>query len=298
MKKRCRVLATLTLLIGLAFGLSGCCKNRFSHEAQEANVTLGQSETFVSRDSSGLLINPSFAATRSEAKAQLARVAQMPVPLDRPLVICGGFMDFGLGPWLMERKLRRYVSGRIILVSFATCGSLEDCRSRLVRRIDKALGDVDPQTTAEVDVIGQSMGGLIAVHAALDASALGKRVRLRTLYTICSPLQGAKLATATSFDVFRYQRDMRPHSALYERLSNQKRDYEIVSYSRLRDDKVGEEYSALPGTRSWWVDTPSNEDTHDRADFDPRIILDIVLRLRREKPMATEPPAELPTRHN
>ena len=54
---------------------------------------------------------------------------------------------------------------------------------------------VDDSTTYEVDVIGQSMGGLIAVYAALDDPTLGKRVKIRRLYTICSPLQGAKLAT-------------------------------------------------------------------------------------------------------
>jgi pimeloyl-ACP methyl ester carboxylesterase len=248
----------------------------------------------LERDPSGLLLNPSFPISIEEARTRLKATESDKRQLDRPLVICGGFMDFGLGPWLMKRKLDRHVSGKIILVSFATCGSFQGCRERLVRRIDAELGVDGSQATKEVDVIGQSMGGLIALHAAVEDPALGKRVKINRLVTICSPLQGAKLAEATSFDVFRYQRDMRPGSSFYAWIAKASPDCEIISYARLRDDKVGEEYAAPVDRLAWWVDTPKSEDAHDRADFDPRIILDIVLRLRGETPITKSPPAPLP----
>ncbi|MFT3787407.1 MAG: hypothetical protein QM770_14780 [Tepidisphaeraceae bacterium] len=241
------------------------------------------------------VVNPSFDITVPQARAALEQLCTTAKPkLDRPLVICGGHWDFGFGPWLMRRTLSQYVDGPILCVSFATIDSLQEGRERLVKRIETDLGKGDANTTVEVDVIGQSLGGMIAVYSALDDASLGKRVRIRRLYTICSPLQGAKEATWLPFDLFGYQRDLRPGSALCERLRTTPIDYELISYARLRDRAVGEQYASLPGHPLWWVDTPADEDAHGGADFDARILLEIVRRLRRDAPLTREPATPLP----
>ena len=239
--------------------------------------------------------NAPIAMSVPDARAALDATVHDRKPLARPLVICGGFLDVGIGPWLMRRTLARSLDGPIVDVSFATCFSLESCRRRLVRHVDAELGKGDDAAqTVEVDVIGQSLGGLIAMHAALDDPKLGRRVRIRRLYTICSPLQGATLAEIVRFDVFDMQRDLRPGSAMGARLARTPLDYELTSYARTRDKTVGEHHTGLPGRPPIWVDTPPDEDAHDGADFDPRILLDVTRRLRGETSIAATRPAPLP----
>jgi pimeloyl-ACP methyl ester carboxylesterase len=238
--------------------------------------------------------NPSFPVTRAEAATLLKKEAATPQKLERPLVILGGFLDVGVGPAFYARKLQPYVRGESIRISFMDCMTFEACRRRVVATLDRALGNVSPAETVEVDVIGQSMGGLVAMHAALADPALGKRLKIRRLFTISSPLQGASRAARMPLDVLPLTRDMRPGSALYAKLAKQPADYEIFSYTRLDDRVVGERYASLPGRGVWWVDTPPFESAHAGAFGDSRVMLDIVRRLRGGTPLTLDPPAPLP----
>src|SRR5689334_8938465 len=110
------------------------------------------------------IVNPTFDLTERAAREALAREAQAPARLDRPLVILGGFLDVGVGPAIYETRLKRYVRGRIICITFADCTSLAQCRQRVTETLDRELGKVDATRTAQVDVIGQSLGGLIAMY--------------------------------------------------------------------------------------------------------------------------------------
>lgn len=243
--------------------------------------------------------NPSFPITREEAAAMLrAEAKTKPVPLDRPLVICGGIIDPGFGPAFYANEVSNYVGGKpIVRVAFADCVSFPSCRRRLVNAIDQQLGKgTDPDATIEVDVIGQSMGGLVARYSAVDDPSLGRRVKIRRLFTISSPLNGAIRAGMMPLNLMDIVRDMRPGSAFYADLAKHPADYEVVSYSRLRDPIVGERYAALPGHTPYWLDGPWWDPPHNGAFRDDRILLDIVRRLRGESPVTKGDPAPLPTK--
>jgi pimeloyl-ACP methyl ester carboxylesterase len=147
--------------------------------------------------------------------------------------------------------------------------------------------------TVEVDVIGFSMGGLVARHAARPNS-LGKRLNIRRLFTISSPHRGARLASLPTVD----QRmiDMRPGSAFLADLNSHlsEADYELLAYTRLGDMIVGPENAAPPGMSPWWVANASFSLAHISAGADPRILADIARRLRNEPPFTTTPASPLP----
>lgn len=241
--------------------------------------------------------NPSFPITVDEASRKLAVEAKAPKKLDRPLIILGGFLDIGIGPTFYANRLERYVSGDILRVAFFDCADFPSCRQRIVDRIDHAFGEFSGRETIEVDVIGQSMGGLVGFYSAMNDPRLGKRLKIRRLYTISSPLQGANRAERMPkfLDVWPLVRDMRPGSALYDRIAKAKFDFDLISYTLTDDHVVGERYASLPGRGVWWLDSTPIGNAHAGADFDPRIMLDIVKRLRGETPVTTSPAAPLPT---
>lgn len=239
-------------------------------------------------------VNPSFNVSAEQADVALTILKENPKPLERPLVVLGGFLDVGFGPLYYSRAVDKCVDGKIIRITFATCTSLPQCREKLIAALDRELGNASDTETVEVDVIGQSLGGLIAIYSAMEDPRFAKRLKIRRLFTISSPLQGAKMATWTPFNVFGFQADMRPGSDLYVKLAKAKFDFPIYSYTRLDDGTVGERYAALPGHHAWWVDNPPFERAHVGVFSDKRVLLDIVRRLRGEKPIGTEPPAPLP----
>lgn len=240
--------------------------------------------------------NPSFPIDLKEARGRLNDLQLSRRKLDRPLLVLGGFLDPGIGPSTYRKLLGLYVEGEIIPMSFADRGSFESCRERVIARVDEKFPTDDPSATVEVDVIGESMGGLIAMFSALDDPQLGRRLRIRNLYTISSPLRGAKMTLRLPLLLNSMQRNMKPGSLLYQRMEKSEIDYQIFSYTRLEDDIVGEEFASAPHRGVWWVDNPPGEPAHIGAMLDRRILLDIILRLRKERPVTKWPQADLPDR--
>ena len=245
--------------------------------------------------------NPSFAVTKSQARAAMREMRSHRVPLQRPLVILGGFSDPGLGSHTLRSTMRKLFDDgkgrRIVGVNFTGTGSFAECRRRVIAAVNEAFPSDDPHQTVEVDVIGLSMGGLVA-RVAADVDVPGQaRLRVARLFTISSPLRGAKLARFPLV-LTTMHRDMRAGSALLERLNAREPPYEMYSYTRLRDRTVGEEYAAPDGRVAWWLDSAALESAHFTAALDPRILADIARRLRGETPFTTAPPAPLPVAGN
>jgi pimeloyl-ACP methyl ester carboxylesterase len=241
-------------------------------------------------------INPSFDVTNDQASAAIRDMRESPKELQRPLVILGGFSD-PFGASLVRGRFEKFFEDepKIIVVSFIGVTDFDQCRRRVIEAVDRAFPTDDPMQTREVDVIGLSMGGLVARIAAEPDDPEARRLRIARLFAIASPLRGAKLANFPLV-LTPMHRDMRVGSALLDRLNANPPDYLIYPYTRLNDGTVGESLAAPAGQDPWWLDASPFSGPHFTSALDKRIIADIARRLRDEEPFATEPRSPLPDR--
>ena len=242
--------------------------------------------------------NSSFPLSFDEAKQHCRQMQDGPKRLERPLVVLGGWLDpFIVASHLVDQFKSVTGDDRIIGVSFAFCGTFEECRRYLMKRVVEAFGDGDGHWTEPVDVVAFSMGGLVARLAAAppdESAESSRRLRIVRLFTISTPHQGARLAGLPTFN--RHQIDMRAGSGFLERLDTSLEDaeYDLFTYVRLGDSIVGEANAAPEGRTAWWVSKRPMDRGHGGAYRDPRILADIARILRGEDRYTTEPPAELP----
>jgi hypothetical protein len=250
--------------------------------------------------------NPSFPVTVPAACAALREMEAAPKPLARPVVVLGGYHDPGFGPMWWAAEVRRWARRpRVIGVQFARARDFEECRRDVIAAVDRAFPTADPEATVEVDVIGPSMGGLVARHAALPRPG-ERRLKVARLFTISTPHRGAALASLPALS--RLHADMRTGSAFLRRLDEAdalaaagagdagdgRGRYELVPYTRLGDRIVGPANAAPAGAAPWWVANVPLQPAHVGANLDPRIRADIARRLRGEPPFTRSPAAPLP----
>jgi hypothetical protein len=144
--------------------------------------------------------NPSFPVSSADAKVAWSAMKESPKPLQRPVLVLGGIYDPGLAAASVERSLQQILCNaddeKIVHVGFLDTGSFDRAARKAIEAVDKRFASDDPECTVEVDVIGFSMGGLVARYAASDAYAAkaGRRLRVHRVFTVSSPHQGAKLA--------------------------------------------------------------------------------------------------------
>lgn len=244
--------------------------------------------------------NPSFPLSINQAKLELRAMHEEPMALQRPVIVLGGWGDLlGLPPAKLAKQLRHATGDeRIVSVGFGGCMTFDACRARLLDRIEQAFPSDDPGWTTEVDVIGFSMGGIVARYAAApkpetDASEI-KRLRIANLYTISTPHRGALMATIIAPGSL--ATDMRPGSGFMQSLDANldADDYSVTPYARLYDLTVGEFNAAPHNENPYWVAPAPFTSPHRDAYKDPRIVADIARRLRGETPYTTEPASPLP----
>ncbi len=239
--------------------------------------------------------NPSFPVTTASAELDLKRMAEAPKALPRPLVVIGGFMDPGVAALTLEHDFVLIsTKPKVVAIGLGECCTLDDCRRKIIDIVSVACG-ADDTETAEVDVVGCSLGGLAARYAAVEESGNphARRLHIARLFTISSPHLGAEDAQRLPL-LHPMQKDLRPHSALLDRLNAVKPDYPIYSYVRLGDHAVGTENAAPPGQTPWWLPIQDFSDPHGGAFLDARILADISRRLRGETPLTISPPAVVP----
>ncbi len=242
-------------------------------------------------------MNPSFLLTYADAKTDTKEMKRNTKSPPRPIVIAGGIHDPGFIAPRIARRIRSMTSSdaEVISVSFfAGSFSFDDCRERLVSKVQQAWPSDDPNETIEVDVIGFSMGGLVARYAAAESNDGAMRLNVRRLFTISTPHQGARLANLPTLD--KRVRAMRSGSSFLEELDAAliEAKYELLTYARLGDIIVGAQNAAPGDGNAWWVANPFPSLAHMDAATDVRILADIARRLRGEPPYATSPPAPLP----
>jgi hypothetical protein len=231
---------------------------------------------------------PTIPLSTAQARAELHNVAQHPKPLDRPLIVLGGYLDPGLGGLAVSSIIRQHVrDDRVLTVSFMFCKNFDECRQKVIDEVDRAYPSRDPNLTTEVDVIGLSMGGVVGRFAAAPEPG-HKRLNVRRLFTMSSPHQGA-LRAMNLPKLTQIQADLTPGSEFLKNLAEADHDahYQIFPYTRENDTVVGAQYAAPPGQKAWSVPNEPFQPAHVGAATDPRILADVLRRLRHEKPLAT-----------
>ncbi len=240
--------------------------------------------------------NPSFPITFDLATADMARMRKDQRRPLRPLVVSGGYFDVGFASGHLAIRLREFThrEADVIAVTYTGTNTLEEAADRLIQTVQEHFPSQDPGITVPVDVIGISMGGLVARRAAEGGGVSGRRLNAKNIFTIVTPHRGANLAGATWKDV-RVQQMATGSEFLKNLTPPDQAFYEnLYSYARLDDWIVGESNTSPWGVNPWWVKNMPLEDAHVFAYRDRRILVDIVRRIRGEQPWSTSPAAPLP----
>lgn len=249
-------------------------------------------------------VNPSFSVAAADAKQVIRDIQSAPAALDRPVIACAGWADPGFASGYVSGQLRKAFAGahdQTLVVNFVGRYHFDTCRDKLIAAVDAAFPTDDPTWTTEVDVVAFSMGGLVARYAAAQPIAdgrptatTGRRLKIRRLFTISTPHRGATLAPVPSVEP--RIRSMRSGSPLLAHLDAAwpTRRYDFTAYTRLNDPIVGTQNTAPPETMAYWVAAPPFARSHQEAYRDPRIVADILRRLRNETPLTGPQPAPLP----
>lgn len=240
--------------------------------------------------------NPAYPLSNSEVRDELDRLRDAePAALERPVVILAGYRAIPSMALRLADRLA-YLTGapreQFYAISYTFGSNMDTIAELITARVERRWPSDDPDATIEVDVVGISMGGLIARHAALPQDQrdfTGKRLRIHTLYTLASPHRGALLAERVAPD--KAARAMRPGSAFLERLDAalDSADYTLVPYAVLNDDWVGATRTAPPGMDPIWS-PGSRFFSHFNVSDDPRVLADLARRLRGEEPLASPSP--------
>ncbi|MEM9082445.1 MAG: hypothetical protein AAGB34_02530 [Planctomycetota bacterium] len=232
--------------------------------------------------------NPGFSIEVEEAAAILDQMEEQPVVFERPVLVLGGFGDPGYFAADVAKALGRVCADPDLVTSktYFFAGTMDDARDAV---LDQAItlhadGDEGRLSEMEFDVVGISMGGLIARYAAIEDGE-GRRLNIRRLFTIATPHKGAMLADAPTFD--QKVIAMRPGSPFLQLLDAElpKREYELICYVRMGDGVVGPVNAAPDGINLHWVPNLPLQRAHLQAQKDPRILTDIARRLRGETPL-------------
>ncbi|MHC4908235.1 MAG: esterase/lipase family protein [Planctomycetota bacterium] len=248
------------------------------------------------------LTGPTDASPMSSAdiRDEMTRMKAEPAELERPVAIIDGWLNLG-GAAVIERELLLLTGAdddEFVRHSYALIfSSLESNARRTIELIEENWPSDDPEWTTEVDVVGYSMGGIIARVGALppaEGQPPRKRLRIRRLFTIASPHRGVgpwlgwamidQMSWAASLYAGSYR------AWLDEGLRDA--EYELLCYGQGNDWVVGSNY-APPGYGSIRAGGQFVF-SHITAYGNHRHLADIAARLRGEEPLSPTPPVEVP----
>lgn len=238
-------------------------------------------------------LNPSFALTLAAAQRDAAALDAHPRTPPRPLVVIGGILDSPARVDRLAARLRALTADDALMLAVSVRDAPSfDAAHDALRAALRGLPAAD--APPEVDVVGVSMGGLVARHAAGQGT-----LRIRRLFTLATPHRGARAARLPLPQP--RVRDMRAGSPFLRALDADRarqaaRGMTLIPYVRLGDLVVGSAAAAPPGEHPLWVATPPFQLAHSQIDADPRILVDIARRLRGEPPCSALPAAPLPAR--
>ncbi|MEV5878668.1 alpha/beta fold hydrolase [Streptomyces sp. NPDC052101] len=138
--------------------------------------------------------------------------AQLPVRAGPPVLLLHGFIDNRSVFVLLRRNLAQHGGQRVISLNYSplTCDirAAAELLGRHVEEICERTG------SDRVDIVGHSLGGLIARYY---AQCLGGDLRVRTLVTLGTPHSGTSVAPLANAHPI--VRQMRPGSGVIEELA-------------------------------------------------------------------------------
>ncbi|MGW2043910.1 esterase/lipase family protein [Streptomyces sp. NPDC001858] len=151
--------------------------------------------------------HPALAGPSGEEPAQLPTQAAPP-----PVVLLHGFIDNRSVFVLLRRSLAQHGRHRVESLNYSplTC-DIRTAAELLGRHIEEIC---ERTGSPQVDVVGHSLGGLIARYY---VQRLGGDVRVRTLVTLGTPHSGTRVAPLANAHPI--VRQMRPGSQVIEELS-------------------------------------------------------------------------------
>lgn len=248
--------------------------------------TIARLTEYLSTSLGAEQINPAFHPTHAQAHEALRLLASDPQPVPRPLVIIGGYIDAIRIVGFVDSLLRPTVRDTpIIPVTIGVCHSFADARRRTIEIVEAALQQQNPT----VDVVGLSLGGIVAVDARANCSGVlpDRRLNVQRLFAIGSPFTGVQLADFIPLTP--YLRSMRPDSPFIERIAASSATMDVVAYGHRFDDVVGIEHCAPSGRTVNWLADNSWFWAHIASLLDVRIVADIALRLHGKVPISSNP---------
>ncbi|MEU1012383.1 esterase/lipase family protein [Streptomyces sp. NPDC088810] len=138
--------------------------------------------------------------------------ARLPVRPAPPVVLLHGFIDNRSVFVLLRRTLAQHGRQRVESLNYSplTC-DIRTAAELLGRHIEEIC---ERTGSARIDIVGHSLGGLIARYY---VQCLGGDLRVRTLVTLGTPHSGTRVAPLA--DAHPIVRQMRPGSAVIEELA-------------------------------------------------------------------------------
>ena len=237
-------------------------------------------------------INPHFPVTPELIRSEAVRLRANPVPLARPIMILGGWRAPAISPWRLEDRLRRLLPGAtIITIAYPLAGSIEAARGEVERRLSRAKLQRAADGALELDVIGISMGGLVA-RTMLSTPLKGvPNLRVPRLFTLATPHRGAVLTRHVRPDSA--TKCMREDSEFLAKLNATAwpASTSLTCYTLLHDWWVGARNTAPPGRTPIWLDASNVAErwmSHFLIVQHAGIATDIARRLRGEAPLSVE----------
>ncbi|MEU9590074.1 esterase/lipase family protein [Streptomyces sp. NPDC048219] len=154
---------------------------------------------------------PARAVSR-DPKASSAPTAQLPTPDNPPVVLLHGFIDNRSVFLLLRRSLAQHGRQQVESLNYSPLTCDIRCAAELLGR---HIEEICERTGSDrVDVVGHSLGGLIARYY---VQRLGGDLRVRTLVTLGTPHAGTRVVPLANAHPI--VRQMRPGSAVLDELA-------------------------------------------------------------------------------